>query len=317
MLLMSVIWVMGCSPPAVDDTNEGKESSSSDVIEGYASPSLWSIQQLEVARAKGENVLLVDLRKTNEFAEGHLPGARRIWREDIQSENYPYGGMAGEREMIEALMDSLGATSQSQVIIYDAKGGCDAARFWWLLKSYGHPKAALLDGGWQAWVLSGRQVDTLMSERPITMDFRFSEPEQSIMWIKLDQMLEQFDDSSIVLLDTRSEEEYSGAQKKKGATRAGRIPRSVHYDWGNSVRMGQDWLLKPENELRNELEARGITPDKNIVVYCHTGVRSAHTTFVLRELLGFENVWNYDGSWTEWSYMTDLPIETDQEEPIN
>ena len=261
---------------------------------------LWTIEE---AKALQDEVVFIDVRKEKDFVLAHIPGAKQVWRDDIQSNEYPYGGMAADRETISALFSKLGVQSSSQVLLYDAKGGCDAARLWWLLKSYGHEKAALLNGGIQAWEMEGNALEEGLSAENTPSAFAFTKEENRGMWIGVEALLDEMSSGDVLLLDTRTLEEFSGEKQKDGASLAGTIPGSVHYDWGNAVQMSSSWLLKSEADLGHDLEALGVTPDKNIVTFCHTGVRSAHTTFVLRELLHYPNVRNYDGSWTEWSYL--------------
>lgn len=261
---------------------------------------LWTIEQAKAAQGE---VVFIDVRKEKDFVIKHIPGAKQVWRDDIQSNKYPYGGMAADRETISALFSKLGVESTSQVLLYDAKGGCDAARLWWLLKSYGHEKAALLNGGIQAWEMAGNALEEGPAADNAPSAFAYTQEENLGMWISLEELLDEIDSGNVLLLDTRSSEEFNGEKQKDGASLAGTIPGSVHYDWGNAVQMSSSWLLKSEADLRHDLEALGVTPDKNIVTFCHTGVRSAHTTFVLRELLNYPHVRNYDGSWTEYSYL--------------
>jgi thiosulfate/3-mercaptopyruvate sulfurtransferase len=114
-----------------------------------------------------------------------------------------------------------------------------------------------------------------------------------------------------VILDTRTQDEFSGKTQKKGASKAGRIPGSIHIDWADAIHFDGDQRLKSKHELDSIYGSLHISKDTPIIVYCHSGVRSAHTTFVLTQLLGYTHVKNYDGSWTEWSYFDELPIEKD------
>jgi thiosulfate/3-mercaptopyruvate sulfurtransferase len=117
--------------------------------------------------------------------------------------------------------------------------------------------------------------------------------------------------SNFVLLDARSADEFSGNALKAGAKKAGRIPGSIHIDWAEAIDYDGSHTFKPREELERIYAKLGADREDTIVVYCHSGVRSSHTTFVLTELLDYKHVLNYDGSWIEWSYDDGLPIETD------
>jgi len=128
--------------------------------------------------------------------------------------------------------------------------------------------------------------------------------------IKKEALKSLISEKELVLVDTRTADEFSGKRIKSGAKRAGRIPNSHHIDWMKAMDMKQQ-KFKSRNQLEEIYAQLGTSKDKTIVTYCHTGVRSAHTTFVLTQLLGYTNVKNYDGSWSEWSYFQNLPIEKD------
>ena len=275
------------------------------------SNSLWSIERW---KAEGHDAVLVDVSRDAQYAEGHLPGAHQIWRTDIESTEYPFGGMAASREVVAELLDSLGVKTGQQVVVYDGVGGCDAARFWWLLNLHGHPQVALLDGGARAWQLGG---DSLSKQTPVPSPrtgFAYSSAPDLTLLASASEVREA-SANGVLVLDTRTDDEFTGRRLKSGAARAGRIPMSIHYNWGNAVDLNGSGCIKSTADLAWDLGQIGVDLNEPIITYCHTGVRSAHTTFVLRELLGARNVRNYDGSWTEWSHLEDLPIVADQ--PLN
>lgn len=275
------------------------------------SDALWSIERW---KAEGAGAVLIDVRKDADYASGHLPGARQIWRNDIESTAYPYGGMAADAERMQAVMDSLGVRPGQRIVVYDGVGGCDAARLWWLLQVYGHDEVVLLDGGPKAWLHGGDALETSLPEAPARSGFQFtSAPEPELLATVTD--VQAAAANGVTLIDTRTSDEHSGRRMKRGAVRAGRIPQSVHYNWGNAVDLNGISTMKSVNDLRWDLEQAGVDVNAPLITYCHTGVRSAHTTFVLRELLGATNVSNYDGSWTEWSHLEHLPLVADQ--PVN
>lgn len=293
----AALMLVGCSEP---------------VAEHAGNPdSLWTIERW---KAEGTSAVLIDVSRDAAYAEGHLPGAHQLWRTDIESTEYPYSGMAASRAQLSFLMDSLGVAPGQQVVIYDGVGGCDAARLWWLLRLYGHPQVALLDGGARAWTLGGDALSVVTPVPGAPVGFEFvGEPDASLLANVED--VRNAAAQGVVLLDTRTDDEYTGRRMKSGAVRAGRIPQSLHYNWGNAVDLTGSGCMKSVADLKWDLTSAGVQPDAQIITYCHTGVRSAHTTFVLRELLGYEHVSNYDGSWTQWSHFEELPIVADQ--PVN
>lgn len=257
-----------------------------------------------------EDVVIVDFRTKEEYDKGHIPGAVRVWRSDIESPDYPYGGMMASATQIETLFSALGIHSKARLVLYDAKGGCDAARLWWILAHYGFRQVHLLNGGIQAWKEIGGGL-SYSDRRNNPAAFRLDSNAGYSMHIDKEELSLLKMDSGLVLLDTRTLDEFTGKRQKKGAARAGRIPESIRMDWAEAVDYHGDMKFKSLEELDSlygELIPAKETP---VVTYCHSGVRSAHTTFVLTQLLGYKNVRNYDGSWTEWSHFDELPIKKD------
>ncbi len=243
---------------------------------------------------------LIEVSLPTSYAEGHIPTARSTWRPAYSDSTYPYGGMRASREQMETLMGQLGIGSQDTIVVYDEVGSSNALRFWWLLQLYGHEAAVVLNGGKPAWQAEGfplSQEPPAISPTPYHFP---NEKNEALLATQADVRL-AITDSQTILLDTRSVEEYTGKLHKKSAARPGCIPTSINLDWAYAIHYGEDFRFKPKDGLRQLFEGKGITPDRKIIVYCHSGVRSSHTTFVLRELLGYPHVQNYDGSWIEWS----------------
>ncbi|MCB0781405.1 MAG: sulfurtransferase [Flavobacteriales bacterium] len=253
---------------------------------------------------------VLDVRPITSYHHGHIPDAIQVWRDAFTRNDLPYSGMSATRETIQHLLDSLGLKAGQQVVVYDDRGGCDAARVWWLLKVHGHRKVALLNGGIPRWRTEGLPV-TLKWVRTKPSGYVFPDPVDSSLVATLEHVKRAVEDGRGVLLDTRSRNEFSGAERKEGAFRAGTIPGSVLYDWGNAVAFDKDKILKDAGALQYDLAALGIQPDDTVITFGHSGVRSAHTTYVLTAVLGMKNVRNYDGSWTEWSYHDKLPVRAD------
>lgn len=257
------------------------------------------------------DIKIIDFRKKEAYLKGHIPNAIQLWRSDIEDNSYSYKGMMASKEHIEHLFSEMGIRSDDTLVLYDDNGSCDAARLWWVLKCYGFDQVKILNGGVQAW----KTANALFSKTlPTYKKSTFSLPKTNarIHYINRQKLKELLQDSvPYYLLDTRTTDEFSGKRQKAGAIKAGRIPTSHELDWAHSVDLKGTQKFKSILELESLFESLQIPKNAEIIAYCHSGVRSAHTTFVLTELLGYKNVKNYDGSWTEWSHFDDLPFEKD------
>ena len=257
------------------------------------------------------NIKIIDFRKPEEFFNEHIDHAINIWRTDIENESFPYKGMMASKTQIETLFSSLGIKNNDELIIYDDSGACDASRLWWILKNYGFNRVKILNGGLTEWRQNGGKLTSEIITYG-TSNFKLPLHSNMSLYIGLDEMKSVVKNrASKTILDTRTADEFSGKRQKKGASRGGHIPTSLLLDWVHAIDYHETKKFKPYNELLELYNKNGITKNKPIYVYCHSGVRSAHTSFVLTELLGHKNVKNYDGSWVEWSYHKDLPIKAD------
>lgn len=258
---------------------------------------------------KEDIVKVIDFRKSDEYEAGHIPNALNIWRSDIEDKSYPYKGMSADKKTIEKVLSDLGIQPNDIIIIYDKKGLCDAARLWWVLKSYNFNKVKLLNGGLTDWEINGGAI-TEEIPKIIPSIFKFSDGISKEYGIDRNELVALVRSNDLKLIDSRTADEFSGKRQKSGAKRSGRIPGSMHIDWMTAIEK-ENQKFKSRAALEKIYARVGLIKDTPIVAYCHTGVRSAHTTFVLTELLGYTNVKNYDGSWSEWSYYNDLPIKKD------
>jgi len=273
------------------------------------SPYLLTIEEAKEA-SSDTSFVFIDLRKADEYRTGHIANARAVWRSDIQNLSLPYGGMRAEKQPLEELLGSLGIGTNNKIIVYDEKGNVDAARLWWMLHLYGHDQAYLFNGGLTAWKGAGYNLDTT-AQSFSKRQFEFSDTPKNEWLASKEDILEMQSQGKGFILDTRSEKEFTGEEMKNGAFRAGHIPSAVWVDYCKALYYDGNQEFRNLGELEELYASAGLTKDAPIIVYCQSGVRSAHTTFVLRELLGYTNVKNYDGSWIEWSYFEELPIELD------
>jgi thiosulfate/3-mercaptopyruvate sulfurtransferase len=277
--------------------------------DGYAKPVLVTTDWL--ADHLGDEGLVVAEVDENPdlYDEGHIAGAIKLhWREDLQD---PVERDLVEKDVFERLMGERGISTSTTLVLYGDRNNWFAAYAYWYLKTYGHEDVRILDGGRQKWIDEGRELTTDVPT-PSRTTYRAKDRDESIRAYR-DAVRDQIGASGKALVDVRSPQEYAGeliappGYEQEGAQRGGHIPTAESIPWAQAV--GDDGTFKPVDELRRLYEGRGVTPGKEVTAYCRIGERSAHTWFVLSELLGYENVRNYDGSWTEWGNLVDVPIE--------
>ena len=243
------------------------------------------------------------------YAEAHIPGAIGFdWQKDLQDQ--VKRDFLGPEEFGE-LFGSRGISNDHTVVLYGDRNNWFAAYTYWYLRYYGHDAVKLVNGPREKWISEGRATSTdLPSHASAT--FKAKQPDDAIR-AKRDEVLDEYD-SDTRLVDVRSPQEFSGeliamaGYEQEGAQRGGHIPGAKSVPWASAVQ--EDGTFKAAGDLRELYEGKGVIADgKPIIAYCRIGERSAHTWFVLHELLGIDDVRNYDGSWTEWGNMVAVPVE--------
>lgn len=248
-----------------------------------------------------EDVLLYEV--------GHIQNAVKLdWHVDVQD---PIRRDFVSKEDFEKLASRYGISNDTTVVFYGDRNNWYAAYSFWLFKLYGHKDARIMNGGRTKWEAEGRSYTKDVPEFSRTT-YHAQEANLSIRAFRR-QVEDLLGKSGYALVDVRSPDEYTGKllhmvnYPQEGAQRGGHIPTARSIPWSKAAR--EDGTFKSAEDLRQLYGGEGVTPDKQVVAYCRIGERSAHTWFVLTQLLGYSNVRNYDGSWTEWGNLVRAPIE--------
>jgi thiosulfate/3-mercaptopyruvate sulfurtransferase len=255
----------------------------------------------------------VDYDPRSNYSLGHIPGAVLFdWKNDI---NDPVRRNILSRQACEELLQKAGLNNNTTLILYGDFNNWFAAFAFWVFKYYGYDDVRLMNGGRKKWLLEDRPISKEIPQYA-KGNFRALEADNSIRVFMnyVIQSLDKVRKNTVAMVDVRSPKEFTGEilappeYPTEHAQRGGHIPGAKNIPWSQAVN-DNDGTFKSADELKKLYESNGITPDKEVVAYCRIGERSSHTWFVLKYLLGYPNVKNYDGSWTEWGNMINNPVE--------
>src|SRR5215211_1290910 len=277
---------------------------------GYAHPHTLVGTDWVATHGGDGNVRLVEVDvDTAAYDTGHIAGAIGWhWQRDLQQR--PIRGIPTKEEW-ETLLSQSGIDGDTLVVLYGDNHNWFAAYAYWLFKVYGHEDVCLMNGGRQRWIVEGRPTTGDVPAIAAT-SYRATGPDRRLRAYR-DDVAATIGGTSVALVDVRSPKEYSGELlapenlPQEGAQRGGHIPGAQSIPWASAV--AEDGTFRSAEELQALYGGKGITADKPAIAYCRIGERSAHTWFVLTELLGYPNVRNYDGRWTEWGSLIGAPIE--------
>ena len=245
------------------------------------------------------------------YLQGHVPGAVG-WSLHTDLEDQARRDIPTISKL-EDLLGRSGIDNQTTVVLYGDGNNRSATWAFWVLKYYRHNDARLMNGGRAKWMAEGRPVSTEPAG-PEPKRYRAGVPDATLRATK-EYIVRNLHNPSLKLLDTRTQEEYAGLPTSAAGSpqadiyRKGRIPGAIHVPWDEGAT--EDGTFLPADQLGRMYGEKGLTPDDEVVAYCRLGVRASYSWFVLKYLMGYDRVRNYDGSWTEWGNSVGVPIETD------
>jgi len=278
-------------------------------MSNYANPEVLVSTDWVYAHKDDPNVVVVEVDvDTTAYEEGHIPGAVG-WNWQTQLSD-PVQRDIIKKADLETLLSNSGISNDTTIVLYGDNNNWFAAWAFWQLKVYGHEDVRMVDGGRKKLLAEGRELNNDMPT-PQPTSYRAKEPDAALR-ILLPQVLQTYSASSTAMVDVRSPDEFSGKLLAppglpETCQRGGHIPGAKNIGWGMAC--NEDGTFKSYDELKALYEGRGVTADKDVISYCRIGERSSHSWFVLKYLLGYPNVKNYDGSWTEWGNLVGAPIE--------
>ena len=279
-------------------------------MSNYANPEVLVSTDWVELNKNSPNIVIAEVDvDTKAYDEGHIPGAVGWnWKTQLCD---PLQRDIIKKDDLEVLMANSGISNDTTVILYGDNNNWFAAWAFWQLKVYGHEDVRIMDGGRKKWLAEGRELST-QSATPASGRYAAKEADNSLRAF-LPDVMKEFDNGNTELVDVRSADEFAGRILSppglpETCQRGGHIPGAKNIGWGMAC--NEDGTFKSFDQLADIYGGKGVTSDKNVIAYCRIGERSSHSWFVLKYLLGYPNVRNYDGSWTEWGNLVAAPVET-------
>ncbi len=254
-------------------------------------------------RLDDPGIRIVDLSSRENYLQGHVPGAVNVDVAALQTAAPPIMGLVPEASVLCSVLCGAGISPDVRVIAYDDASGPKAGRLLFTLAVLGHEPVSILDGGLVAWREEGNLVERQAEEPRAAV---YEAPATTDAIASTGYVLDHLEDPDVLLLDVRSPDEYAGRDVR--SARGGHIPGAVNVEWNRTLDYNRNLRLRPAAELRRMFEAAGVTPDREIVTYCQSHMRSSHTYAVLKAL-GYPRVRGYPGAWSDWGNNPETPIE--------
>ena len=298
LLALSSLLFIGCSS---DESNSDTSLES----KGYASTDKLVSTSWVAERLDDKNLKIIDIRLPEDYAAGHIPDSVNLSYKELQVERDGVKGLIPSENEMATKLSALGIKDTDTIVVVDHIKNLWSSRLLWTLEVYGHGDTKLMDGSYSLWESEGKKI-TSDSTSISSSKYSFTGEAKPELIISLQKVMESIDDETSIVLDTRSADEYAGRDVR--AERGGHIPESIHVEWVQNV--DADGKFLPAEDLKNLYNSTSVTNDLDIYTLCQTAVRATHSWFVLQELLGYENVAVYDGSWTEWGNLENTPIDS-------
>lgn len=275
----------------------------------YANPEVLVSTEWVANHINKSNVVIAEVDvDTAAYDEGHIPGAVGWnWKTQLCD---PVERDIIKKDDLEKLMSNSGISNDTTIVLYGDNNNWFAAWAFWQLKMYGHEDVRLMNGGRKKWLAEGRELDTSPAT-PVRRQYKAGEQDTNLR-AYLPDVMKIHTQNSIALVDVRSADEFTGKILSppglpETCQRGGHIPGAKNIGW--AMACNDDGTFKTYGELKTLYGDKGVTPEKDVIAYCRIGERSSHSWFVLKYLLGYKNVKNYDGSWTEWGNLVGAPVE--------